>query len=1149
MNTELIERAMQIFEEVFDLDENALLQVIQKACGDNAELRQEVDSLLQNAHGVEILAAEESDEVDNIQFEPSSPNRYELSEEIGRGGMGIVYRAHDHQLDRNVALKILRETTQKTANARRRFAAEAQIGARLQHPGIAPVYDLGQLPDGRVFFAMKLVRGQTMASQLSARSDTLDDRSRLLTVFEQLCQTVAYAHSHGIIHRDLKPDNVMVGEFGEVQVMDWGLAKSLLEIGTEETNEFNEHDSTNPSPHYWSPSSGSETRVGIVMGTPAYMPPEQSSGKRGKPTDVFSLGAILCEILTGAPPYTAQSPAEIYNKSAHADLKDANSRLENCDADPELINLAKQCLEPQPENRPADANELSHRISSYLQTIQSRLRTAELSAARSAAIAQEEKKRRRVTRSFLVTALVLVTVIFGGWAWVSQQSVLRSREDVERQAKTVQAINDAKTEAIRLRQVVLEAETEDLTAWAQAHEAITRAEAILKNSDVPVALAAEIRNLSQDIAREESDRKILASIEIARQKAAKNITIPEEQDDAYRERRAQYLEEVFVAIGLHPDGDQPRKITDFLSQRGVRVKDEFIGAFDEWLIASNEGTTRKWILEGVTESDSNRWRNDWRKAVVAEDKLKLENFSKDQQVESQRPRSVINLYESLVSLGTIQPTLLQRIYIKNADHFWLNVSLGDATFVGSDANIPMRYYTLALGKREFSGLSLRLGHLLINSGKYDEAIFHLERAVELDPQSSINWESLATVFTNVNRFEEAQIAWSRAMELRSGGPEMVPSYARFLHLTNRASESIELLRNHQTTTGHSAEINRNNLVNILIAEKRFLEAVQAFEQEVEEWYHNISIETRVFAGIAAVQAADKKGLGTDDMTDEDCVRIRGLGLEWLRDSLGQWLAREAKAESVPRFITAAKKAGKFASVKLPSRIEKLTHDEQQVWKLFWINIEEAERQLKYRDPLLNDLSDWIVLEPKTIKSSEGATFEKQSDGSFLASGPNMKGDIYSIETDLSPEGIIAIRLDVIEDDHLPGNGPGRHPTGNFHLAEVTLEVPDQSASGGFKRVRLPRAWTSHAWKNRPIKNAIDGDSETVWHVWGELGLSHAAIFYLAEPLTGADANSFTIRLTHGAKLPATLGRFRLSVQRSQSMLDSQSDSGSEELGQ
>lgn len=191
---------------------------------------------------------------------------------------------------RQILVDHSRETSRNKTDALGRFATEARIAAKLQHPGIAPVHDVGRLVDGRAFLAMKLVKGETMASRFSARIDPADNRAELLAVFEHLCQTIAYAHANDIIHRDLKPDNVMVGEFGEVQVMDWGLAKEVLDSRCEEPV-VSEGDricgpQTSPSK---TPSSGSETRLGAIMGTPASMPPEQAAGKRGKPTDVFSL--------------------------------------------------------------------------------------------------------------------------------------------------------------------------------------------------------------------------------------------------------------------------------------------------------------------------------------------------------------------------------------------------------------------------------------------------------------------------------------------------------------------------------------------------------------------------------------------------------------------------------------------------------------------------------------------------------------------------------------------------------------------------------------------------------------------------------------------------------------------------------------------
>ena len=159
------------------------------------------------------------------------PSRYQLVGELARGGMGAIFQGRDLELGRDLAVKVIREEHRDDPEMVRRFVEEAQIGGQLQHPGIVPVHELGRLPDGRMFIAMKLVRGRTLAALLAARRGPDDDRMRFLSIFEQVCQTMAYAHARGVVHRDLKPSNIMVGTFGEVQVMDWGLAKVLDQGG------------------------------------------------------------------------------------------------------------------------------------------------------------------------------------------------------------------------------------------------------------------------------------------------------------------------------------------------------------------------------------------------------------------------------------------------------------------------------------------------------------------------------------------------------------------------------------------------------------------------------------------------------------------------------------------------------------------------------------------------------------------------------------------------------------------------------------------------------------------------------------------------------------------------------------------------------
>jgi Serine/threonine protein kinase len=157
---------------------------------------------------------------------PDTP-RYRFEEFLAQGGMGEVWRAHDRVLHRDVALKVLRQRILGGGQARARFEEEARLVGQLEHPSIVPVRDLGELPDGRPFFAMKLIQGRTLAHLFEDRATSAEDLPRWVEVFEQVCQAVAFAHARGLIHRDLKPSNVMLGEFGEVQVMDWGIAKAL----------------------------------------------------------------------------------------------------------------------------------------------------------------------------------------------------------------------------------------------------------------------------------------------------------------------------------------------------------------------------------------------------------------------------------------------------------------------------------------------------------------------------------------------------------------------------------------------------------------------------------------------------------------------------------------------------------------------------------------------------------------------------------------------------------------------------------------------------------------------------------------------------------------------------------------------------------
>jgi serine/threonine-protein kinase len=223
---------------------------------------------------------------------------------INAGGMGVVWRVRDVQFLRSLAVKVMAAWASASPELVARFIDEAQICAQLTHPFIVPIHGMGRLADGRPYYTMKLVEGQTLAALLGEVSAPVGRRMELVQIFGQVCQEVAFAHSRGVIHRDLKLENVMVGAHGEVQLMDWGLAKVLDQPGAVSAG------GSASTVVELECADSSRTRAGSVLGTPAYMAPEQARGlieEVDRHSDVFGLGGILCTILTGEPPYRVRA--------------------------------------------------------------------------------------------------------------------------------------------------------------------------------------------------------------------------------------------------------------------------------------------------------------------------------------------------------------------------------------------------------------------------------------------------------------------------------------------------------------------------------------------------------------------------------------------------------------------------------------------------------------------------------------------------------------------------------------------------------------------------------------------------------------------------------------------------------------------------
>jgi WD40 repeat protein/serine/threonine protein kinase len=372
---------------------------------------------------------------------PAVPG-YAVLEEIARGGMGRVLVARDLALGREVAVKIPLPGLAADEAAVERFLRESRITAKLPHPGIPPVHALGTLPDGSPFLAMKLIRGRTLDVLLAERPSPTADLPRYVQVFEQVCQAVGFAHRRGVIHRDLKPQNVMVGEFGEVQVMDWGLAKEQASPSFEPAHRERERPvgggAADLEPGLRTPRT-EDTRQGTVLGTIAYIPPEQARGEVGSTgprSDVFALGGILCTILTGRPPYDGIASRELLALAVAGNTADALARLVACGADPELIALCRLCLKATPADRPADGGEVAELVAAYRAGVETRLHEAEAAAAAAAARLVEQRKKRRW--QVAVVGFVVLAAILGASTGVAL-SLLRETENQRAKADNARA--------------------------------------------------------------------------------------------------------------------------------------------------------------------------------------------------------------------------------------------------------------------------------------------------------------------------------------------------------------------------------------------------------------------------------------------------------------------------------------------------------------------------------------------------------------------------------------------------------------------------------------------------------------------------------------------------------------------------------------
>jgi eukaryotic-like serine/threonine-protein kinase len=719
---------------------------------------------------------------------PATIGRYRVDSFLARGGMGEVVRVIDGDFDRPLALKVMQEKYRGREELEERFQREARVTGQLQHPGIPPVQEMGKLPDGRPYFIMKLVKGRDLLELLRERPGPDAQQSYYLGVFEQICRTVGYAHAQDVIHRDLKPANIMVGAFGEVQVMDWGLAKVLkrsartgaaapdAERGSPEQRELRED------------TADGLSAAGDVMGTPAYMAPEQARGEvetLDARCDVFGLGGILCHILTGKPPFTGASNHEIRQRAVRGDLTEANTRLDNCGADAALIALAMRCLAAEKEQRPADGSAVAEAVAAYGREMQERLKAAEIEAATQATRAEEEKKlaqaERKRRRTALALAAAVVVLVVGGSAagiWYQTEKV---RQDTEREMRGV-SLNRDVAAALEEAEAILKKLHLQLDDPRRAPELLSDLEQW--RGQLVLASAAEVQ--ARRIAERDSDllepvtEKRLIDFKERLRLEDEAWALADKLDKVHLKAdtivdgkwtpraTADEYSTIFAAARLHVAEGDTKRLADRIVASPARFA--LVAGLDFWAQTSAKKEFLDRLLQIARQADPDPWRDRLRSVQVWTDLSQLQRLASEVNVQQQSPQALASLAMRL-AVHEGNAAFLQKAVMYHPRDFWLYFFLGD---FAADPAERAGWFRAALAVRPGSGIvHVNLGIALLKQQELKGAIDQFRKAIDLHPKFALAHFNLGLAFGDQKDLPNAITQFRKTIDL---DPSFAPAH-------------------------------------------------------------------------------------------------------------------------------------------------------------------------------------------------------------------------------------------------------------------------------------------------------------------------------------------------------------------------------------
>lgn len=732
---------------------------------------------------------------------PDRIGRYAITRRLGIGGLGAVYIGLDEELGRNVAIKILHERHSRDQVLLKHFREEAKICSQLQHPGIVPVHELGETDDGRIYYTMRVVAGETLQQILEAgdhEGSGARSNQRFLTILERAAQAVAFAHEHDIVHGDLTPANIMVGEFGEVQVLDWGLCRRT-------------DGSSSPAP-----------TAGRALGTPAYMAPEQAHGAKRRvdpKTDLFGLGGILCRGLTGKPPYVGDSIYQIHERAAAGSLAPTMERLDRINGAPELVALAKSSLSPDPTDRPESASLFAQTITDHLQAMETRAHRYELDAAEQRAQARSAQRARRLTTMLAASIVFAVVVTSGTWLWWRSEQQHRRSEANQRAIAalaTARQLGEQAHDVEELRTALIAVDTAEVACTAVDVDPQYATQAVSLRSTLAATLTSAEHN--------EQTRQLLAE---RRWHAGDDRTAQEIEDD-YRDS--------FARCGIDIDSGDDDQIATAVRRHQLQM--ELSASLHWWALKRRRaGSSGKdaWepLLELADRCDQNTARSDLRRAFLAGDIAQLRALAASNEAVQLAPETIDLLGQFLMYGGDRDAAvnLYRRAHVRHPSDYELCHDLANELIraKGEQDEIVALMTTGAALRPDNAHALTDLAIALIEAGRHDDARPIVDRLLELAPDYSRVWICASVLRHKDKDLPGALAAIRRYVKLERPGGRPQWLLARMLHANGLQEEALAASR--RAVAANATLSEAHELLGLLLAERyEFAEAIDVLRR-------------------------------------------------------------------------------------------------------------------------------------------------------------------------------------------------------------------------------------------------------------------------------------------------------------------------------